>query len=87
MTAAGRGSVLAVAIALRAESPAAGLQFVTDPLGQIVARRIDAVYAYVPLSVGIGGSRLVMHQNAGRVHGPEPVEVAAGSRARCGDTP
>jgi hypothetical protein len=50
--------------------------FGLDPLGQIVARRIDAVYAYMPVSVALGDSRLVLHQNAGWVYGPEPVEVA-----------
>jgi hypothetical protein len=36
-----------------------------DPLGQVAARRVDAVFAYVPLSVAVAGDRLVLHQNVG----------------------
>jgi hypothetical protein len=54
--------------------------FGLDPLGQIVARRIDSMYAYVPLSVSLAGDAMVLHQNVGWVYGPEPGENGVAGR-------
>jgi hypothetical protein len=55
-----------------------------DPLGQIVARRIDAVFAYVPLSIAAADGRVALHQNVGWAYASEPLETdaigAAGER-------
>jgi hypothetical protein len=46
-----------------------------DPLGQVVARRIDAVFAYVPLSIAGADGRVVLHQNIGWAYASEPLET------------
>jgi hypothetical protein len=36
-----------------------------DPLAQATGRRIEGVYAFLPLSLSLAGDRLLLHLNPG----------------------